>query len=212
MFAVAVPDITRALGVTGGWMVLTLGVGWLLLERSPSSTRSIRDELATRPMRAFPAGFVVFFGALIIASMPLFFTTVLVSPVGQALSAIVAIPSVLLWSVLVVVGGCYGVIAVGDWLPSRLSVDTPSPWPALVVGTLVVGSSQLVPVLGAVVILGVATIGTGAVVRRRLGADRGGRSVSNSGSEPAASTTAPASGDRVTVEREPDGRERDSKK
>ncbi|MFA9425381.1 hypothetical protein [Natronorubrum sp. A-ect3] len=200
VLAVVVPDLSRALGVTIGWMLLTLVLGAVLIGGVPSRTQAIRAELTSRPDLVFPAGFIVFFGLLAVASMPLFVAMVLEHPLVFAVGAVVTLPTVALWGVLLVVGGCFGVLAVGDWLVGRVGYESPSPWSSLVVGTLVIGSSQLVPVLGAVMLLGVATIGTGAIVRRRLGPDGGDESLTGTDDEPvSAPTVSPATDDGSAV-------------
>ncbi|SIR95740.1 hypothetical protein SAMN05421752_1067 [Natronorubrum thiooxidans] len=168
VLAVAVSDVARALGVAAGWTLLTLVVGGLVIARFPSSTRAIRDDITAQLDRVFPVGFVVFFGLLVVVSVPLFAMTILEHPALLAVGAVVSLPGLVLWAILLVVGGCFGGIAVGNWLVSRFGRESPSLWLALVIGTVVIASSQLVPVLGTVVVLGVATVGIGAVVRRRF--------------------------------------------
>lgn len=216
VLTVASPGIARAGAVVVVWACLTLGVGWLLLERFTASTRAIRDDIDDRPDLVFPVGFIVFFGLLVLVSLPLFATSVLEVPVVGAIGTVVALPSLALWGVLAIVGGAYGTLAVGDWLAGRVGSDTPSAWSSLILGTITVGSSQFVPVLGAVVVMSVATVGTGAVVRRRLDDGSDDRSATDDADEPMAPRVGDSSmDDPLAVDRGADdgrsrGRERDS--
>ncbi|WP_137289545.1 ABC transporter permease [Natronorubrum halophilum] len=167
----------RALALAVGWMALTLVVGGILIAGTPSAARSIRDDTLERPDLAFATGFVVFFGLLVVVAIPLFVTTYVENPAVLALGALVALPAVLLWLVLLIAGGSFGVVAVGDRIAGRLGDESPSLRRALATGTVVLGASQLVPVLGAVVAMGVATLGTGGAVRRWTDVGSGRRDI-----------------------------------
>ncbi|MXV60869.1 ABC transporter permease [Natronorubrum sp. JWXQ-INN-674] len=164
---VAILDVPRAFGLTIGWMVLTLVVGGLLIAGLTASARTVRDDIVDRPDLAFATGFVVFFGLLVVAVAPLFVTMYLIEdPAVLSLGALIALPGLFLWGVLLIVGGSFGTVAVGDRIARRLGDDAPSLRRALVTGTALLGASHLVPVLGTVVAMSVATVGTGGAVRR----------------------------------------------
>lgn len=166
--ALVAADLLRPLGVAVGWTLVTLVGGAVLIGALPSATRAIRDDTIGRPDLAFATGFLVFFAPLVAVTVPLFVTMYVDHWAVIAVGALVALPGLLLGSVALLVGGCFGAIIVGDRVGSRVGADSPSLWGALALGTAVLGSSQLVPILGALVAIAMAIIGIGGVVRRRF--------------------------------------------
>lgn len=173
-----VPDTTvlfdfglpQAATLTIGWIVVALVVGGTLIVGFRSSTRAISDDVASRPDLTFAVGFAIFFGLLAVVSVSFLATTVVEHPAVLAIGALVALLGLVLWGALLVVGGAYGVVAAGDRITTGLGDESPSLFRSLVVGTAVLGSSQLVPILGALVTMVIATLGTGAGARRWTGA------------------------------------------
>lgn len=146
-------------------------VGAGLIVGSPGFTRAIRDDVVDRPDLAFAVGFVVFFGVLVAASVPLFIATIVEHSAIATVTTMVSLPGLLLWVVLLVVGAPAGAIVLGDRLAGSLGVSAPSLAWALALGVVVLGGSLLVPVLGALVAMGLATVAVGATVRRRFDVD-----------------------------------------
>lgn len=167
----SVATLPQALQVAAAGTLAVAIVGVVLLVGSPASTRAVRDDAVERPDLSFAVGFVVFFGVLVVAVVPLFVVTVVEHSAVEAIATFVALPGLVLWAGLLVVGAGAGAIVVGDRLVDRLGVAAPSLAWALAVGAVVVGASLLVPVLGALVAMGLATVATGAALRRRFDLD-----------------------------------------
>ncbi|WP_440766029.1 ABC transporter permease [Natronorubrum sp. DTA7] len=162
-------DLRRPLAVAVGWTALTLVVGGTLLAGFASPIQAIRDDVLERPDLAFATGFLVFFAPLVVASLPLFVLTYVADhPVVLGVGALVTLPALLVGGALLLVGGTIGALVVGDRIAGSFATGTPSSGRSLVVGSVVLGASQLVPVVGTLVAIGVATVGTGALVRRRF--------------------------------------------
>ena len=162
----ALRPFSLAIGAT----IAALVVGVLLLVGGASFARAMSDDVAERPDLAFAAGFVVLFGPLVLVALPLLLSTSVEHPAIAALTAVVSLPVLLRWGLALVVGSCLGAVALGDRLAGRIT-GSRSLLPAVVVGAVAFGASQLVPVFGAVVAMGLATVAIGAVVRRRFDVD-----------------------------------------
>ena len=162
-------DLRRPLAVAVGWTILTLVVGGTLLAGFSSPIRSIRDDALERPDLAFATGFLAFFAPLVVASLPLFVAAYVADhPAVLGLGALVSLPALIIAGALLIVGGTLGAVVVGDRIAGSFGTDTPSLGRSLAIGSVVFGSSQLVPVVGTLVAIGFATVGTGALVRRRF--------------------------------------------
>ncbi|SDJ98190.1 hypothetical protein SAMN04515672_2036 [Natronorubrum texcoconense] len=162
-------DLRRPLGVAVGWTVLTLVVGGVLLAGFSSPIRAIRDDALERPDLTFATGFLVFFAPLVVASIPLFVLTYVADhPAVLGIGALVSLPALIVAGGLLIVGGTIGSVVVGDRIAGSVATGTPSLGRSLAVGSVVLGSSQLVPVVGTLVAIGFATVGTGALARRRF--------------------------------------------
>lgn len=162
----ALRPFSLAIGAT----IAALLVGAILVAGAASFTRAISDDIAERPDLSFAAGFVAFFGLLVAVAFPLIAATAVGGDAAAALAGLVSFPGLVLWGIALFVGGCLGAVAVGDRLVDRLGGSS-SLAPAAVVGAVVLGASQLVPVFGAVVAMGLATVAIGAVARRRFDVD-----------------------------------------
>lgn len=163
--------IQRPLGIAIGIMVVASVVGTVLAAGFSTTVRSISDDVADRPDLAFATGFLGFFGLLVVAASPLVAAMVLDHAAVTAVAGITSLPGLLLWALLLLVGSCIGAIVVGDRLARRITGDSPSLTWAVVIGAVLLGGCQLVPVLGALVAMGLATVATGAVLRRRFDID-----------------------------------------
>lgn len=167
--AVEWAPVGRAIGLSVVWTILTLVVGAVLTVERALTTRAIRDDIVDRWDLAFAAGFVVFFAPLVAVSLPLFVLSYVVDhPAVLAVGALVSLPSLLVWGLALLVGGALGVITAGDRIARRFGAAEPSLERSLVIGLVTVGTMQLVPILGVMVVMGLATLGTGAAVRRRF--------------------------------------------
>ncbi|ADB59684.1 hypothetical protein Htur_0788 [Haloterrigena turkmenica DSM 5511] len=153
-----------------GTTLVAFLVGVVLLAAASTFTRTVSDDIAERPDRSFAVGFLGLFGLLVAVTLPLVLSTAVEHPVVSALTAVVAAPGLFVWGLAVVVGSCLGAVAMGDRVVRRRS-DSASLVPATVVGAVVLGASQLVPVFGALVAMGLATVAVGAVARRRFDVD-----------------------------------------
>ncbi|WP_436347462.1 ABC transporter permease [Natronorubrum sp. FCH18a] len=168
-------DLRRPIGIAVGWTVLTLVVGGVLLAGFSSPLRAIRDDAVERPDLAFATGFLVFFAPLVVASLPLFVTAYVVEhPAVLGLGALVSLPALLVCGALVIGGGTIGALVVGDRIASRFGTGTPSLGRSLAIGSVVLGATQLVPVVGTLVAIGFVIVGSGAAVRRRFDPWNGG--------------------------------------
>lgn len=185
---VVVPGVSQAIVVTVAWVGSCLVVGAVLVAGFPRYTGTIQEDAAARPAMAFATGFVGYFGVLVGSMVPFYVGAILEVQVLASLGALVALPGVLVWAITMLVGGCFGVIVVGDWIVGRVvgsSVDRSdtrswgraerssrsrsgdqSPVRSLVVATLVLAPTQLVPILGSLVTIGVATLGGGTIALR----------------------------------------------
>ncbi|WP_126662835.1 hypothetical protein [Haloterrigena salifodinae] len=153
-----------------GTTIVALLVGVVLLAAASSVTRTVGDDIAERPDLSFAAGFLGLFGLLVVVTLPLILSMTVEHPAVSALTAVVAAPGLFVWGIAVVVGSCLGAVAIGDRLARRRS-DSASLVPAVVGGAVVLGASQLVPVFGALVAMGLATVAIGAVARLRFDVD-----------------------------------------
>ncbi|WP_339104642.1 hypothetical protein [Haloterrigena salinisoli] len=162
--------VPRPFWLAIGATVVAVLVGVVLLTAASSFARTISDDIAERPDRSFAVGFLGLFGLLVAVTLPLVLSTAFDHAVVSALTATVAAPGLFVWGLTVVVGGCLGAVAIGDRLVGRRS-DSASLVPAVVVGAVVLGASQLVPVFGALVAMGLATVAIGAVARRWFDVD-----------------------------------------
>ncbi len=190
-------SLSGPLGIALGSTALAVTIGVVLLAAAPTTVRSVNDELSRSPDRTLAAGFLGFFGALVVAAGPLMAATLLEHPLVTPF-AILSVPGLLAWGLLWVVGGCLGAIAVGDRLVRRLGIGGESPslgW-GIAAGGVVLGASQGVPVVGALVAMGCATAATGVFLRRRFDVDGrlfdGPESAPNPTATPTRSATAPA--------------------
>ncbi|WP_440769856.1 ABC transporter permease [Natronorubrum sp. DTA28] len=162
-------DLRRPLGVAVGWTVLTLVVGGILLAGFASPIRAIRDDALERPDLTFATGFLVFFSPLVVASIPLFVLTYVADhPAVLGAGALVSLPALIVAGGLLVVGGTIGSVVIGDRIAGSFGTEAPSLGRSLAVGSVVLGSSQLVPVVGTLVAIVFAAVGTGAFARRRF--------------------------------------------
>ncbi|MDQ2049932.1 hypothetical protein RBH26_05490 [Natronolimnohabitans sp. A-GB9] len=165
------PIPSQALDIAVGVTVLAVVVGTVAVAGAPNAVRSISDEIAGRPGRSFAAGFLGFFGLLVVVASPLTAASLLEWPALTSIAGPVSIPGLLLWAGLLLVGSCLGAVAVGDRLARRIGGDSTPLVAGVAVGAIVLGGSQLVPVLGALVPMGLATVAIGAILRRRVGVD-----------------------------------------
>ena len=156
--------LSSAVSVTLAWMFVTVGVAAVLVVAIPQPVRNLRDAAALEPDIAFAVGFIALFGLLICSVLPLFVGTSLGHATLITIGQVVGLPGVIASAALFVVGGCVGAMAVGDRLVDRIGSDSPSLWWSLVLGAIVLGVSQLVPVLGTIVTIVAATVGSGAIV------------------------------------------------
>lgn len=163
--------IARSLGIALGATMVVFPIGLVLVAGASSFTRTISDDVADRPDLSFAAGFVCFFGLLVVGASPLIVGTLAGLEAGGALTLLVSLPGLFLWGLLLIVGSTLGAVAVGDRIASRVGGDSPSLARALVTGTALFSASLLVPVFGALVAMGLATVAVGAVVRRRFDID-----------------------------------------
>lgn len=169
MPAVALDPITdsplsQAATVAFSWMVVTATIASILVVAVPQSMRGVRDDVLTEPDTSFAVGFVAVFGLLVCSGLPLYVGTSLEHEMLITIGLIVATPGLIACAVLLVVGGCVGTIVVGDRLANRFGSESTPLWQSLAVGTLVVGGSQLVPILGTIVTIVVGVVGSGAIV------------------------------------------------
>ncbi|WP_254522793.1 hypothetical protein [Natrinema caseinilyticum] len=193
--------LTQAVTVAGAWMLVTLIVATGTVVVAPRSVRNRRDEVRSDPDVAFAVGFVAFFGLLLGSALPLFAGMALEHLLLILLGALVAIPGLFACAAMFVVGGCIGAIVVGDGLDSRLGSTSESLWRSLVLGTLVLGTSQLVPVFGAIVTIVAVCLGCGTIVGSGYEAVRGEALVTSSSSPSAGPGSGPRSRTRsVPVE------------
>lgn len=162
--------VPRPFWLAIGATVVALLVGVVLLAGASSFTRSVSADIAERPDLSFAVGFLGLFGLLVAVTLPLVLSTAVEHAAVSALTAFVSASGLFVWGLVLVVGSCLGAVAIGVRLAGRL-VDSRSLVPAVVVGAAVLGASQLVPVLGALVAMGLATVATGAVARRRFDVD-----------------------------------------
>ncbi|ELZ14735.1 hypothetical protein C477_19624 [Haloterrigena salina JCM 13891] len=153
-----------------GTTIVALLVGVVLLAAASSVTRTVGDEIGERPDLSFAVGFLGLFGLLVVVTLPLILSMTVEHPAISALTAVVAGPGLFVWGLAVVVGSCLGAVAIGDRLARRRG-DSASLVPAVGSGAVVLGASQLVPVFGALVAMGLATVAIGAVARLRFDVD-----------------------------------------
>lgn len=191
---IALPDLTRPLQVTVAWVVLALFVGTVAVLAKPSSVRALRGDVIDRPDVSFAVGFLAFFGLLVGSALPFFVGVVLDEPAIATAGLLVGLPGILAWGAFVLVGGTLGLVGVGHWLASR--VADPTPWQSLVVGTLALGPTQLVPLVGTFASLCLVTVGGGALVARWREARRtdswfAAEDLFSTGSEPTAPVSDP---------------------
>ncbi|APX95292.1 hypothetical protein BB347_00970 [Natronorubrum daqingense] len=158
--------LSLAVAVTAG----VLGV--LFVAGSSSFTRSIGTEISAHPDRTFAIGFLGFFGVLVVVSSPLIVTTVYEQATLVALAGIVSLPGLFFWGLLLAFGATLGALAVSHHLLESVTGEEPSLWWALLAGVLVLASSQLIPILGALVAMGLATVAIGAILRQRTELER----------------------------------------
>lgn len=156
--------LSRAVSVVLAWVLVTLTVAAVLVVIAPQYTRGVRDDVIDRPDTAFAIGFVTVFGLFVGSALLPFVATSLEHSTLALLGLIVGAPGLITVAVLLVGGGCVGAIVVGDRLGSRIGSGSPSLWRSLGIGTLLLGASQLVPILGTIVTIAVATGGSGAIV------------------------------------------------
>lgn len=162
----------RPLWVAVGALLVTVGIGAVLIAGFPTATRRVSGDAIERPDLSFAAGFVVFFGLLVAVALPMIGATYLGISALDPLVGIVSLPGLLGWAALLLVGGTVGAIALGDRIAVRLGDDSPSLRRALAIGAVVVCASLLVPVFGALLAMGLATVAIGADARRRFDLDR----------------------------------------
>ena len=159
-------DLSRPLWVAVGWLFLVGFVGTLVLVSSPGFSDRVRERVGGALAMAFATGFPIVFGLFTAGATPLFVTSAVdltaLEPVavgvffiGSAVTAVVAL-----------VGTSFGLVAVGDRLGSR--PDERGAIRSLVVGAAVCAPTQLIPILGTIVLIALASVGCGAVVRERL--------------------------------------------
>lgn len=164
-FGVALGSVlSQAASVGLVWMLVTVIVAAVPIVAVPRSVRGIRTDAVSDPDLAFAVGFLAVFGLLVTSALPLFVGTSLGYGPLVTIGLVVATPGLLACAALLVGGGCLGAIVVGDRLGRRLGAASPSLWQSLAVGTLALGASQLVPVLGTVATVVAATVGSGALV------------------------------------------------
>ena len=193
--------VPRPLWLAIGATIVALLVGLVLLVAAARFTRTVGDDIAERPDLAFATGFVGLFGLLVAVSLPLIVSSAVEHAALAALAGLVSIPGLFLWGIVLVVGSSVGAVAVGARIADR-HTDSRSLAPALVIGAAVLGASQLVPVLGALVAMGLATVAVGAIARRRFDVDdRLFDGDEGRAREPTARPTAGRS--RIVREREP---------
>lgn len=162
--------VPRPLWLAIATMILALVVGGVFVAGALTFTRTVGEDIFERPDLAFAAGFVCLFGPLVAVALPLIVSTLLGGDGIAALAGVVSIPGLFLWGLVLVVAGCLGAVVVGERLAGRVT-DSSSPVQALVAGAAFLGASQLVPVLGALVAMGLATVAVGAVARRQFDID-----------------------------------------
>ncbi|SEH12598.1 hypothetical protein SAMN04487967_0878 [Natronorubrum sediminis] len=149
-------------------VVVIAGVlGAVLVVGTPSFTRSVSAEIGLHPDRTFTIGFLGFFGVLVVVSSPLIVTTVYEHASLVALAGIVSLPGLFFWGLLLAFGATLGALAVSHHLLETATGGEPSLGWALFVGALGLASSQLIPILGALVAMGLATVAIGAILRQR---------------------------------------------
>lgn len=158
-------------------VVVSLVVGGLLLVLAPDASRAVVRKSRERPLYAAVAGFLGFFGGLIV------FVLLGITVVGL----VVSIPGFIVWILLGLVGGAYGAMTVGAVLTDAADVD--GLWPALLVGTVVLTAVGLVPLVGGLVNLVVASIGMGTVFLFAFGSWGGGGSAGFGGNDGEAART-----------------------
>lgn len=192
----------RPLWLAIGTTIAALIVGLVSIAGASSFVRTVGDDIAERPDLAFAAGFVVVFGLLVAVALPLIVSTAVGIGAVAALAALISFPGLILWGLVLLVGSCLGAVAVGTRVADRRGDDA-SLLPAVVVGALGLGASQLVPVLGALVAMGLATVATGAVVRRRFDVDSRLFDADGEPTRPTARATPPRSSgaERATPDR-----------
>ncbi|QRV16248.1 hypothetical protein JMJ58_04965 [Haloterrigena salifodinae] len=176
-----------------GTTIVALLVGVVLLAAASSVTRTVGDDIAERPDLSFAAGFLGLFGLLVVVTLPLVLSMTVEHPAVSALTAVVAAPGLFVWGIAVVVGSCLGAVAIGDRLARRRG-DSASFVPAVIGSAVVLGASQLVPVFGALVAMGLATVAIGAVARLRFDVDERLFGAGAVGESTAGSTTGRSSG------------------
>ncbi|QSW98001.1 ABC transporter permease [Haloterrigena alkaliphila] len=162
----------RPLWVAVGALLVTVGVGAVLIAGFPTATRRVSGDAVERPDLSFAAGFVVLFGLLVAVALPMTGATYLGISALDPLAGIVSLPGLLGWAALLLVGGTLGAIVLGDRIAVRLGDDSPSLRRALAIGAVVVCASLLVPVFGALLAMGLATVAIGADARRRFDLER----------------------------------------
>ncbi|MDF9745601.1 hypothetical protein [Natrinema salsiterrestre] len=158
--------LSQAAGVALSWMVVTATIAAVLVVAVPQSVRGLRNDAVTGPDTSFAVGFVAVFGVLVCSALPLYVGTSLEHPTLITAGLIAATPGLIACAALLLVGGCVGTLVAGDRVAGRLGPESPSLWRSLAVGTLVVGGSQLVPILGTIVTIVVGVVGSGAIVNR----------------------------------------------
>ena len=165
-------DLPRPVLLSLAVAVVAGVLGALFVAGSPSFTRSIGTEIGAHPDRTFAIGFLGFFGVLVVVASPLIVTTVYEHAALLALAGIVSLPGLFVWGLLLVFGSTLGALAASYFLLETVTGGEPSLGWALFVGVLVLASSQLIPVLGALVAMGLATVAIGAILRRRTELER----------------------------------------
>ncbi|WP_226005445.1 hypothetical protein [Natrinema salinisoli] len=186
--------LSQAAGVALSWMVVTATIAAVLLVAVPQSVRGLRDDVVTGPDTSFAVGFVSVFGLLVCSALPLYVGTSLEHATLITAGLIVATPGLIGCAALLVVGGCVGTIVAGDRLVGRFGSKSSSLWRSLAVGALVVGGSQLVPILGTIVTIAVGVVGSGAIVNGGHERWRG---------EPLLASSITHAGDREMTDRAP---------
>ena len=157
--------LSRPLWITVGWLVLVGFVGALLLVTSPAYADRVRERANGSPALAFATGFPVLFGVFTAGAAPLFVSGAVdltaVEPIAVGLFLVGAAAT----AILALVGTCFGLVAVGDRLGTRS--DDRNAIRSLAVGAVVCAPTQLIPILGTIVVIGLASVGCGAMVRLR---------------------------------------------
>lgn len=139
-------------------LLVTLGVGALLLSVFPDFSRSVARQVADDSLRTGGIGLLSLVGVPVALVLVAF--TVIGIPV--------TIAGTLAFALILWIATIYGRFAVGAWILSLADVD--NRWAGLLVGVLVVAALTRVPFVGGIAELVVLLLGLGALATLWYGA------------------------------------------